>query len=82
MKTLTITSDDEKALQQVKELAESLHIHVKESGATIVEGKTNGQKVAELLEQIAERGSAAKLIPDPVAWQKEQRKDRKLPFRD
>lgn len=80
MKTLTITSDDEQALKQVKELAESLHIPVKETEDTI--NASNGKNVAALFEQLAKEGRVAELIPDPIAWQQEQREDRKLPFRD
>jgi len=83
MKTLTITSDDEEALGQVKELAESLNIPVEETDEdTMEKNQPDGARVAELFEQLAKSGNVAKLIPDPVAWQREQRKDRKLPFRD
>ena len=35
-----------------------------------------------ILRRIAERGTLAKAIPDPVAWQREIRQDRPLPGRD
>ena len=41
----------------------------------------NGKKIVNLMEQIAKRGTAFKSIQDPVAWQREIRKDRPLPGR-
>jgi len=35
-----------------------------------------------VLDKIAEKGELYKSIKDPVEWQREIRKDRKLPFRD
>ncbi len=43
--------------------------------------KPDGQKMVEALEKIAALGGV-KSIPDPVAWQREIRKDRPLPGRD
>lgn len=83
MKTLTITSDDEKALQQVKELAEKLHATVLESEDRPVKNReTSGQSVASILEEWHKEGGLKTRIEDPAAWQREIRKDRKLPFRD
>jgi len=42
----------------------------------------NGKKVAEIMAEIAARGTAFQDIKDPVAWQREIRKDRSLPGRD
>lgn len=44
--------------------------------------KTNGKQIAEIMEQIAQRGTAFKEIKDPVAWQREIREDRPLPNRE
>ncbi len=41
----------------------------------------NGKKIVNLMEQIAKRGTVFKSIQDPVAWQREIRKDRPLPGR-
>jgi hypothetical protein len=41
----------------------------------------NGQQVADLMTALAESTPLSK-IKDPVAWQREVRQDRKLPFRD
>jgi hypothetical protein len=42
----------------------------------------NGKKVAEIMAEIAARGGAFHDITDPVAWQREIRKDRPLPGRE
>lgn len=42
----------------------------------------NGTKLARLMTEIAERGTAFKEIEDPVVWQRETRKDRPLPNRE
>ena len=43
--------------------------------------RSNGKKMAEALERLAESGNVLSAIPNPVAWEREQRKDRKLPGR-
>lgn len=45
------------------------------------ENEPNGTKLARLMEKIATRGTAFKDITDPVAWQREIRKDHPLPCR-
>lgn len=42
---------------------------------------SNGKQVADLMTVLAQDTSLSK-IKDPVAWQREIRQDRKLPFRD
>lgn len=42
---------------------------------------SNGKQVADLMTALAENTNLRK-IKDPVAWQREIRQDRKLPFRD
>jgi len=42
--------------------------------------KERREKMAALLKEISDRGGLG--IDDPVAWQREIRQDRKLPFRD
>ena len=38
--------------------------------------------MAQILEELAEQDTITKVIPDPVAWQREIRQDRELPYRD
>ena len=42
---------------------------------------THGEELARLLGRLADKGTFSD-IEDPVAWQKEQRKDRPLPGRE
>ncbi len=42
--------------------------------------KERSEKMVALLKEIADRGGLG--IDDPVAWQREIRQDRKLPFRE
>lgn len=44
--------------------------------------EANSQKILALMNEIASRGTAFAEIDDVMAWQKEQRQDRPLPFRD
>jgi len=75
--TIDVKNTDE--IIFITELLHKLNVKVISS-----EKKTskNQTKAIEALQKIAERGEMAKLIEDPVAWQKEIRKDRKLPFRE
>lgn len=45
------------------------------------EASPNGESVARLMQELANRQSFSN-IKDPVAWQREVRQDRPLPFRD
>ena len=68
---ITISGKDKKLLQQVEALAKRLGLKI--SKAEVLEEKKN-KKAIEALESLAKIG-AFKDIDDPVAWQKEQRKD-------
>lgn len=43
---------------------------------------SDGKALAKLMEEIAKEGGLTSFGENPVKWQREQRKDRKLPFRD
>ena len=84
MKTITLTAHNEADLMLVKMLSERMGIT-----ATIIEEKSksvkavkksNGKAMADALSKIAGNGNL-KSIKNPVQWQREQRKDRKLPNR-
>jgi len=49
--------------------------------ADLLSPEERGRRMAEALEALAALGGF-KSIPDPVAWQREIRKDRPLPGRD
>lgn len=78
MKTLTLHSNNEENLRLIRELAEKLGMQSEEPSKKAYQG----EKMAQALEALAQNVDISQTIPDPVAWQKEQRKDRKLPGRD
>jgi hypothetical protein len=46
------------------------------------ERRARGRRMAQALQRVAEAGGALSTIKDPVAWQREIRKDRLLPGRE
>ena len=50
--------------------------------ASAIEQESNGTKVVRVMAEIAERGNAFQEVTDPVAWQKDIRKDRSLQGRE
>ena len=79
---ITISGNDRKRLQQVKDLAEKLGLSISSSKAGIKNSsKNNGEKLYKLMKEKAAAGGI-KSIEDPVTWQKEQRKDKPLYGRD
>mgnify|MGYP006430896015 CR=1 FL=1 len=75
---LTISGKDENRLQQVEDLAKSLGLDIKkplENDET--PEKPNGEELYKLMKDMAESGGVTS-IKDPVKWQKEIRKDKKL----
>ncbi|MBZ9728749.1 hypothetical protein LB467_03545 [Salegentibacter sp. JZCK2] len=71
---ITISGKDKERLQQVEELAKSLGLKI--SKKQVLQEKKK-KKAIDALEKLAKMG-AFKDIDDPVAWQKEQRKDRNI----
>ncbi|MEQ9298414.1 MAG: hypothetical protein RIF33_07620 [Cyclobacteriaceae bacterium] len=78
MKTITLTSDDDRALDQLKQLAFELDVELTETEMKV----SNGKSAAQLLSKIAKNNELAKVIHDPVEWQKEIRRGRELPFKN
>ncbi|HMV81291.1 MAG TPA: hypothetical protein PL048_15605 [Leptospiraceae bacterium] len=79
METLILEISDPKDKEVILLLAERLHCKVVSSEDK--SSKKNSAKAFKHLENIAKIGNLKKSIPDPVKWQKEIRKDRKLPGR-
>lgn len=69
---ITISGKDKKLLRQVEELAIRLGLSISKT-EKVQENKK--EKVLEALENLS-RINAFADIDDPVAWQREQRKDR------
>jgi hypothetical protein len=75
----TIEIKNEEDVAFIKELLTKLHIEIRDEN---VHNQKDQKKAFEALEELARRNTYAKDIEDPVAWQREIRKDRKLPFRE
>ncbi len=73
--TIDVSSEEDKKV--IMDLLDQLHISAEVTELPV----PNGQKMAEIMEEIS-RGNPYSGIKDPVAWQREIRKDRKLPGRD
>lgn len=71
---ITISGEDKERLKQVEELAKDLGLKISKKQARQDKRK---KKALEALKNLAKSG-AFKDIDDPVAWQREQRKDRNI----
>lgn len=75
---ITISGNDKKRLEQVKDLAKKLGLYITVSKAdTNDSDQCNGEELYKLMEEMAASG-AFQSIKDPVAWQWEVRKDKPL----
>lgn len=83
MTRITIDVQNEEDKQLIQNLLKRLGIGSVEEAPKTSETSisNNGKEVATLMQELAGRGGLS-AIKDPVAWQKEIRTDRKLPFRD
>ncbi|MGX1023104.1 hypothetical protein [Psychroflexus sp. MBR-150] len=71
---ITISGKDKKRLQQVEDLAKSLGLTI--SKKQLLKEKKK-EAAIEALKELRKMGTF-KDIKDPIAWQKEQRKDRNI----
>lgn len=80
---LTISGEDKGQLKKVEDLARKMGLCIRKSKSnpSVNESEERQQKLFELMQEMA-ASSAFKSIEDPVAWQREQRKDRPLPGRE
>ncbi|MFP4097093.1 MAG: hypothetical protein ACLFUB_21595 [Cyclobacteriaceae bacterium] len=81
MTKITIEVHNEEDKRLILELADRLNLPSVEEKPAETGSSANGQKVAALMQEMAENTPLRK-IKDPVAWQREIRQDRKLPYRD
>ena len=56
-----------------------VQVTVLDEPSEVVAKEPNGKQLAAILEELARRDTF-KGIPDPVAWQRENRKDRPMPW--
>ena len=71
---ITISGEDKDALKKIEDLAEELGLKV--SKINVLQNKKQ-KKAFEALEKLVKLGTFSD-IDDPVAWQREQRKDRNI----
>lgn len=75
MEKIVLEVKNEQDAKLILNLAERLN-------AKVIEEKYDVEKRIHLLREMAIKNSLSESIPDPVEWQREQREDRDLPFRD
>ncbi len=73
MKHLTVYYNDDEDIAPVQALATKMGLVTEDSPE---------QKQSKRGEELAALNTITEVIPDPVAWQREVRQDRKLPYRD
>jgi hypothetical protein len=81
MTKITIEVHNEEDKRLILELVNRRGLESVEEETEKAAPEANGQKIASLMQDLAESTTLSK-IKDPVAWQREIRQDRKLPFRD
>ena len=76
MRTIILEISDSEDAEMIIALAKRLNLRIlKNSDDELLE---RSQRALKIMSQIAESGTISELIPDPVAWQKEIRKDKLL----
>lgn len=79
---ITISGKDKKSIQKVEALAKRLGLQVQNPlSKEKEETKNNSEELYKLMEEMATSGGITS-IKDPVKWQREVRKDKKLYGRD
>jgi len=81
MQTITLELKNKEDAEIILSIAKRLEGKVLKSENEIKTPKPKLKFAFSHLDRIAKKGNLKKTIPDPVAWQKEIRKDRKLPGR-
>lgn len=79
---ITISGKDKKSIQKVEALAKRLGLQVQTPPSKEKEEtKNNSEELYKLMEEMATSGGITS-IKNPVKWQREVRKDKKLYGRD
>ena len=80
---ITISGKDKNLLKQVEKLARRLGLNIskKEEVISMEDQKVKSEKLSMVMEEMATSGAFSS-IKDPVAWQRENRKDKPLPGRE
>lgn len=84
MQPYTLTVPNEEEYHRLLALAHEVGLHVLEQQLSVPPPGRPLPDVSQLsraeLWAILERGADVSAIPDPLAWQREQRNERNLPF--
>lgn len=80
---ITISGKDKNLLKQVEKLARRLGLNIskKEEVISMEDQKVKSEELSMVMEEMATSGAFSS-IKDPVAWQRENRKDKPLPGRE
>ncbi len=81
METITLKITNAADKEVILLLAQRLKMQVLTEVPKVKRVAKNSNEALTHLENIAKLGTLKKKIPDPVKWQRELRKDRKLPGR-
>ncbi len=81
MQTITLEINDPEVADMIERLAKKLNLKIIKNSREN-ENLKRSKEALKIMKRIARRGTLVKAIPDPVAWQKEIRKDRPLPGRE
>jgi hypothetical protein len=76
MQTITLEIDNSEDAEMILLLAKRMKWKIQMDSSK--KETSNSAKALAILKEIADRGNMIKIIPDPVAWQREIRKDRPL----
>ena len=78
----TIELNDEKEVEELEKIAEERGWHVMPRIVTPYKPANISDENLRKLHELMEKGIDVSNYGDPVEWQRRQREDRKLPFRD
>lgn len=78
MHKIILKTEDEKDSKKIISLAYKLGVQVVKESSPRKSRKRNSARALAHLKRIAVRGKVANLIRDPLKWQKELRKEKKL----
>lgn len=82
-----LTIPDDSVYKQLVQLAAAAGLHIADNGLVSkpVQNANVPPDVSKLTREellaIVDKGGDGKSIPDPLAWQREERQDRPMPFR-
>jgi len=80
-----LTIPDDSVYEQLVQLAAAAGLHIADNGLVSKPVQHTTPDISKLTREellaIIDKGGDGKSIPDPLAWQREERQDRPMPFR-